>query len=69
MKVRRAVVQAVVGTLIIVAMSWFWTRPSSVADFLIVATAVFLPLFALRLIVDVGGVLLDDERARGRSTP
>jgi hypothetical protein len=37
------------------------------ADFLMVASILFVPLFAMRLIVDMGGKLLAEEGERNRS--
>ncbi len=51
-------------------ISAIWTAMlvdgASRADFLIVAAILFVPLFAMRLIVDLGGKLLAEEKERNR---
>jgi len=64
---RRAVLQAMLGALFLAAMwAWLATRPASFGSFLVAAAILFPFLCGLRLIIDAGGVLLADERARNR---
>ncbi len=63
---RRAVLQAVIAALF-AAGWWSWSfHLGSVGNYFIVAAILFPPLLGFRLIVSVGGALLDDERARNR---
>ena len=65
---QRAVIQALIASLI-VAGWWSWSAAdnASITTFVVTAAILFVPVFGLRLIVDVGGELLADERRRKRA--
>jgi hypothetical protein len=65
---RRATVQALVASLFLAALSTWWIIASaSLTTYIVVAAILFIPIFGLRLIVDVGGELLEDERRKKRA--
>jgi hypothetical protein len=64
---RRAMIQALIASLIFAGWwSWSTVDDASIATFIVTTVILFVPIFGLRLIIDVGGELLADERRRKR---
>jgi len=58
-KLRRAAVGALIVSLLVSGFSsWRMTQTNSVSIFLVTTAIIFVPIFALRVIMDVGGELL-----------
>jgi len=65
---RRALIQALIASLIFAAWwSWSTVDGASIMTVIVTAAILFVPVFGFRLIVDVGGELLADERRRKRA--
>ena len=68
MNLRRALIQALIASLIFAAWwSWSTVDGASIMTVIVTAAILFVPVFGFRLIVDVGGELLADERRRKRA--
>jgi hypothetical protein len=64
---RRTAIGALAVSLVAAGSSSWWILESaSLASYVITAAVLFVPIFALRVIIDVGGVLLADERRMSR---
>jgi hypothetical protein len=70
MRYRRATVRALVVSLFF-AVDYGWTISpgASMGERVVTGVILFVVLFALGLIIDVGGALLAHERAHTRRTP
>jgi hypothetical protein len=65
---RRALTQALILSLIFAAWwSWSTVHGASITTVIVTAAILFVPVFGFRLIIDVGGELLADERRRKRA--
>ncbi len=61
--------QSVAASLLLAgAWSWKMIHPASFGDYAITAVILVLPIVGLRLIIRVGGVLMDEENVRNRRT-
>ena len=70
MHYRRAAFRAlIVSVAIAAAYGWTISPGASLGERIVTGAILFVVLFALSLIIDVGGALLADERARDRRTP
>ncbi len=68
-RLRWIVIQSVVASLLLAgAWSWKMIHPASFGDNAITAAILVLPMLGLRLIIGVGGALMDDETMRNRKT-
>jgi hypothetical protein len=60
-------IHALIASLIFAAWwSWATVEGASIATFIVTTAILFLPIFGFRLIIDVGGELLAEERRRRR---
>jgi hypothetical protein len=70
MRYRRAARRALVVSLVVaVIYGWTISPGASMGERIVTGVIIFVVLFALGLIIDVGGALLAHERARTPRTP
>jgi hypothetical protein len=70
MRYRRAALRALVISVLTAAWyGWMVSPGASIGERIVTGVILFVVLFALALIGDVGGAMLADERARNRRTP